>query len=150
MQNTLITPTITTLPVFDCISDEDRLKVLMLGEVPMEIDQEDQLGSDQTLSQDQVETNLRSEAEKRGISVDDFRNFLTQEILLNSMSFAALVNNGFAKKLNIIFDIDHTLVFAFEKSYLNYLARGKDIHYTKICKNYIYLIKILLQMRNQT
>lgn len=50
------------------------------------------------------------------MDVVDFKRALVDHIIKNEKSLSVLIENRFLPKLNIIFDIDHTLVFAFETS----------------------------------
>ena len=65
--------------------------------------------------------------------MSDFRFDLTAGLLKNIKNISQLIENGYSPKLNIIFDIDHTLVFAFDKMYCPSLLGSKNVHLLKIC-----------------
>ena len=67
---------------------------------------------------------MAQQATSLEMSPDDFRFACFNMIVKNEMRPGYLIENGFAQKLNVIFDIDHTLVHSVQPHQVSGFKKG--------------------------
>lgn len=66
---------------------------------------------------DEVKANIKRDADAMMIPESKYREWFMENISVMGLNPGIIVEKRYAPKINIIFDIDHTLVFTIDKQF---------------------------------